>query len=543
MTAAPPDLHAANPMHHRCADRDTWSTVNTRENYPGVMSPLGATLWLPISDLAVNRTFHDLGVLRRREIRVAGTPGEATSAVFYGRYTANLNYFRRVCDLIPGTSGAVFEEQIFGTVRADAPDYSSRRRYPVILVKAPVTVAGLPRALRTMAERTSRWWRRATAPAGLARPAAEQLHEATAMLEYAMRIHMSGSFVAQGLFDALAKLAARAGRPGLHLELSTGYGSLVELELVAALNRVAQGSESMDRFLAEYGFRCAGEVELSNPSWRERPEPALRLVAKYREHPERADLADRAAQRTRSRTTAERALLAALPRTARPGARLLLRLAATFIPLREEGKAALARGFDGMRAACRARGRELVAAGLIDTEDDVFYLTAVEIRGVPPTDARERVRARRALRAVYESLDVPDFWSGNPVPVTGHGAAPPDGADAERVTTVSGLAAAFGVAEGRARVLHSADECDELEPDEVLVCRTTDPSWASAFHLAAAAVIDVGSASSHGAIVAREMGLPCVISTGNGTTVLRTGDLLRVDGTAGLVTILSPAPR
>lgn len=115
-------------MHHRCAPDDAWSTVNTRENYPGVMSPLGATLWLPVSDLAVNGTFHDFGVLPASEIRVAAEPGEATSAVFFGRYTANLNYFRRMCDLMPGTSGAVFEEQIFGTVRADAPDYSSRRR-------------------------------------------------------------------------------------------------------------------------------------------------------------------------------------------------------------------------------------------------------------------------------------------------------------------------------------------------------------------------------------------------------------------------------
>jgi pyruvate,water dikinase len=114
-------------------------------------------------------------------------------------------------------------------------------------------------------------------------------------------------------------------------------------------------------------------------------------------------------------------------------------------------------------------------------------------------------------------------------------------AEAERVTQVSGVAAAHGVVEGRARVLASADEVDDLEPDEILVCRTTDPSWASAFHLVSGAVIDIGSTSSHGAIVAREMGLPCVIGTGNGTALLRTGDLIRVDGGKGLVTVLEPA--
>jgi phosphoenolpyruvate synthase/pyruvate phosphate dikinase len=113
----------------------------------------------------------------------------------------------------------------------------------------------------------------------------------------------------------------------------------------------------------------------------------------------------------------------------------------------------------------------------------------------------------------------------------------------DRVESVAGIAAAHGVAEGLARLLASGDDVGDLKPDEILVCRTTDPSWASAFHLATAAVIDIGSTSSHGAIVAREMGMPCVIGTGtgNGTQPLRTGDLIRVDGSAGVVTVLQKA--
>lgn len=534
------DLHSPNPMHHRSGPDDAWSTINTRENYQGVMSPLGATLWLPISDLAVNGTFHDLGVLRRDEIVVAATPGEATSAVFYGRYTAGISYFRRVTDLIPGASGAAFEEQIFGSTRANVPDRSSSRRYPVVALKAPVTVLRLPRAMRAMTGDVDRWWRFATSPAGLARPVEEQFREAFAKLEYVMRVHVTGSFVAQGVFDALAKLAESAGRPGLHLELSTGYGQMVEVELVAALHRVAKAELTLEEFLADYGFRCAGEVEMSNPSWRERPELVERLVAKYRSAGDRPDLAAAAAARTAARVAAERELLSALPVVKRPVARLLLRLAAVFIPLREEGKAALARAFDAARAACGVRGRELVDAGVLDRVDDVFYLTLAEIGGRPPADARALVAARRELRAAYQELDVPDSWIGQPEPITRVRAGDSAGSDGSRVTEVTGIAAAHGVAEGVARVLASAEECDDLEPDEILVCRTTDPSWASAFHLVAGAVIDIGSTSSHGAIVAREMGLPCVIGTGNGTALLRTGDLIRVDGSNGLVTVLQP---
>ena len=145
---------------------------------------------------------------------------------------------------------------------------------------------------------------------------------------------------------------------------------------------------------------------------------------------------------------------------------------------------------------------------------------------------------RRAQREEYARVDLPQFWTGDPVPVE----LDAGGEDAERADEVEGMAASAGVAEGRARILLDADGIDEIEPDEILVCRTTDPSWASAFHLVAATVIDIGGPVSHGAIVSREMGIPCVINTENGTRVLRTGDLLRVDGTAGRVEVLERAP-
>jgi pyruvate,water dikinase len=93
-----------------------------------------------------------------------------------------------------------------------------------------------------------------------------------------------------------------------------------------------------------------------------------------------------------------------------------------------------------------------------------------------------------------------------------------------------------GTVEGIARVVHDADAGD-LEDGEILVCATTDPSWASCFLVAGAVVIDIGGPLSHGAIVAREMGIPCVINTGNGTRAIKTGDRLRVDGSTGLVVI------
>lgn len=93
------------------------------------------------------------------------------------------------------------------------------------------------------------------------------------------------------------------------------------------------------------------------------------------------------------------------------------------------------------------------------------------------------------------------------------------------------------MAEGTARVLTSPDD-ENVKPDEILIAPFTDPSWSSLLFISAALVVDIGGALSHAAVVAREMEVPCVVNTRTGTTELRTGDRLRVDGTKGTVEIL-----
>src|SRR5262249_30171872 len=97
-----------------------------------------------------------------------------------------------------------------------------------------------------------------------------------------------------------------------------------------------------------------------------------------------------------------------------------------------------------------------------------------------------------------------------------------------------------GVVTGRARVVRDPETDDGPEPGEILVCRTTDPSWAAVLIISAALVIDIGGPISHGAIVARELGIPCVIRTRDGTAKIADGDLIEVDGSAGTVTVLNP---
>jgi pyruvate,water dikinase len=178
-------------------------------------------------------------------------------------------------------------------------------------------------------------------------------------------------------------------------------------------------------------------------------------------------------------------------------------------------------------------GGELVASGVLDSVDDVYFLTVEEITGDLPGDIRALVKERRATYEEYRTLTLPDQWVGSPTPQMEPAAEPP-------VTEVTGMAVSPGVVEGVARVIRDADAGD-IEEGEILVCATTDPSWASFFLVAGAVVIDIGGPLSHGAIVAREMGIPCVINTGNGTRVINTGDHLRVDGSSGVVHILERA--
>jgi pyruvate,water dikinase len=187
------------------------------------------------------------------------------------------------------------------------------------------------------------------------------------------------------------------------------------------------------------------------------------------------------------------------------------------------------------RAAVRDIGAQLVTAGHLADPDHAFHLFADELLERTPPDLLGVLDERLALRERCERLELPKTWIGQPVPVQRRAPA----ADPGIVTTVTGLGVSPGLVDGRVRVVHSATAETDIEPGDVLVCPTTDPSWLGLMTVAAAMVIDIGAMTSHGAIVARELGVPCVIGTGNGTSALHDGDRVRVDGSRGVVTVIA----
>jgi pyruvate,water dikinase len=411
------------------------------------------------------------------------------------------------------------------------------RRYPVVGVKMPAQAMRIPKLLAARRQEIDGWWRATVAPGAIpdGRAARARFKEAINHFELVMRPHSVATMLAQALYEQLSKLATGAGKPGLETRLTTGYGQLEETTLMADLWAVSRDGMTLDRFLALHGYHGPAEGEISSRTWREDPSPLEALLATYRTMDDSAAPSAVEAQRVAEREAATAELLAALPAARRPGAKVLFGAARRHIPLREVGKAAFLQALDGARAAARVLGEELARDGSVGDPDDVCYLTVDEIFGALPPEPKEVVAFRRGKREEYLGLRLPDTWTGVATPTK---VSATDAAQAgDRIT---GLAVSPGVVEGRARVVLDA-ATSELEPGEVLVCETTDPSWASLFLVASALVIDIGGALSHGAIVARELGVPCVINTRVGTRSLRTGDLLRVDGETGVVTVLTAA--
>ena len=202
----------------------------------------------------------------------------------------------------------------------------------------------------------------------------------------------------------------------------------------------------------------------------------------------------------------------------------------------------------------------LVARGILADADDAAYLTIEELRGALTgagglaSALTETIRRRRGeeawvranpgplhlgaqgampdisrLPAALRQVNEPILWG------VAHEYPPPAELPTDADVLLAGVAASAGVAEGTVRIIRSHQDIGRLQSGDVLVCQVTSPSWAPLFPLATAVVADGGGVLSHAAIAAREHGLPAVLGTGQGTTMLRDGQQIRVDGTRGLV--------
>ena len=527
-----------DPVHGRSAPDSYWSTANLAEAMPGVLTPLGWSVWGPASELGARHAFYAMGAIPAAERMIPAAEEERFITIFYGRPAARVDYLASIGDRMPGTSAEAIATQLLGSVPPGFVSRPTRKRYPFVALRLPRTFATTPSAVRRVRAESDGWWRAELARTPELDEAGATVQLEAAIVRFRRNVSLQGTALIaciQGVYDQLARLAAAAGVDSA--PLMCGQGSHEETAVVEDLWAMGRGRLDLARFLDRHGYHGPGEGEISGRVWREDPTPVEALLDGYRAMGDDADPARAEAVRVEERRRAEAELLAAQPAARRGAGRLVLRLARTYLPLRGVGKVAFLQSLDVARAAARRRGALLAAAGVLADPEDVFFLTADELTGRLPQEPAAVVAERRARHERYATVRIPGMFRGNPAaePVGGD-----DDADADAESNLTGTGASPGTVEGRVVVV-TDPALAEVEPGDILVAHTTDPGWASIMFLCQALVVDIGGLLSHAAVVARELGIPCVMGTQRGTRALRTGDVCRVDGSAGTVEVLKRA--
>jgi phosphohistidine swiveling domain-containing protein/uncharacterized membrane protein (DUF106 family) len=280
------------------------------------------------------------------------------------------------------------------------------------------------------------------------------------------------------------------------------------------------GERTLEEWMTEFGHRATGEFDLSAPRWRESPDAVRALGEHLRGGPAPLDLLNK---RSTAAKSAAASIRERLPIKRRKEFDDLLAALTRYVPFREDGKHHLMIGYDLLRDQMLEAARRLD----IDAES-IFLLTLPEVRkaletGIAPLHL---IHERQLERNAEARLQLP-LWIGRDE--IEHLGEPPE---ITSESLIKALPIASGAASGPARIVRSPDEAGPPGSGYVLVCPSTDPAWTPLFVHATALVLERGGTLSHGAVVAREMGLPAVVLPG-AVSLLREGENLTVDGNRG----------
>lgn len=548
----------------------TYTRGNVGEVFPRVITALTATLIGEEVRKAQTDLFVDIGLLRPHEVR---GPSVGTG-VFGGYLYGNGSCMRLFGVRMPGMSATAGDEQVFGLVE-DLPPYRPQRgdrniaaslavsRYSIGLLRHPDltfldsarldalawlgTMPDLETApddelcawILTYRPRIGASMRRlleasmiAAAPRGILERLVEARPGATAGLLNRVLAGTGDVDSAQPALRLWALARLVADDPELTEAFDAGLDGIAERTAGTPL----QGG--IDDFLRDHGHRGNDEYELASPAWVMDPHVLYVTVDRLRHVPFDRDPTASAA---RLRVDAEVALEEAVAIAARP-TRRLVRRAARVARLggiaRERAKDILVLENLGARRVLHELVRRASERGRPADPRLAFCIAIDELPAyvASPNDF-ESVIAQRAAQERYLNDRIPPQWFEGTIPDprtwplrdSAGRVAPAAG------TVLTGLGVSGGQAAGCARVIEDPNDPRGLEPGEILVCAITDPSWTPLFLSAAAVVCDSGAMQSHAAIVARELGVPAVMSV-PGITAVADGTMLHVDGIAGTVT-------
>ncbi|MFE8597364.1 phosphoenolpyruvate synthase [Archangium violaceum] len=311
------------------------------------------------------------------------------------------------------------------------------------------------------------------------------------------------------------------------------------LDELVKLEGGQEARDAIHAYLDKYGVRCAGEIDITRPRWREKPTTLVPMILgniknfapgvgsqKFEQGRQAAlkkeqELLERLKQLPDGEQKAERT-------------KQMISLVRNFIGYREYPKYGIVSRYSAYKQALLKEAERLVRANVIREKEDIYYLTFEELRDVVRTHELDYqlISKRKDEHTLYEKLTPPRVITSDGEIVAGAYKRDnlPSGA-------IVGLPVSSGVVEGRARVILNVEDA-VLEEGDILVTVFTDPSWTPLFVSIKGLVTEVGGLMTHGAVIAREYGLPAVVGVENATRLIKDGQRIRVHGTEGYVEIL-----
>lgn len=552
ITTLPGDL---NEMDSPVAgDNHVYTRCNIGEMMPGAFCPLTAS----VSGYAIDYAMQMTQVVARAQPRYEKPWLQV--GYFYGHMFLNLTEGTALSSGILGNSREQFSMSICGRVvdelEAAPPQPFRRKLVNTIRLTSHALSAGP--AIRRLGDQI----------AGFAVPTSQDPRAVLRQLESGVELYCDvtlthvrsssrAAVAANVLESTLVRQAVKNGRTAEEgqaeaMRLMAGASDVESAEMVGELSSVAHtvaadaeaaqrflaadpktavdelraaddaGGVALRRFLTQHGHRGYRELCMRDPSWADDPAGLGTMMQVM--VGAALDPVDRGPDQRRPDASAS------------PAIRYLARLAQGGARGREETKSKMALMAHSLKRGYRHLGEVLARSGRLPDADLVFFFDRDELPSVVGDDdisdlVHRAVRRREAL-PFQDSLEFDDVSVGRPRPIV---AAAPGTFTDEHIV---GRPASRGIVEGTVRVAKSIQDAREVQRGEILVAPVTDVGWTPYFTVIGALVTDIGSSVSHGAVIAREYGLPCVVNTLVGTQALTTGDRVRVDGDRGVVTRL-----
>lgn len=542
-----------------------WSNANLKDIMPGLVSPFTWSLMRPQLEVAIRDQFAQVGY------KVA--PDCPIIRRFWGRPYFNLSLFQESAYELYGAPPEQQVDQLGGAMvqgftPGAAASLRTRLRWLRNVLRFSVIADRIRKAAPACFDEVTRRWQTEIQQAPYLDRAAvlERLETFATLTRPFLLQHLDLSWAMSGNFSYLGELIERwipRARPGLIADLVTGVGDISSAEhsyRLWELSRLARQlpevmhflqrgewsawqtelvgtpfATSWQAFLDRFGHRSLYEVEMANPRWRDQPDYLFDVLASYVTL-NQEEIPFDPQEQARRRYAAEREVLSNLSYWRQRWFRLVLRRVQLFSRLRENSKSHLVKLIDIGRCMALAAAHFLIHDGVLSDSDSVFLLEIDEIRAAlrHEKDAQwivQQMTQRRLERQRYAALQPPEAIIGDrpfyEQPLM------------KQTRALHGLPSSPGRVVGTARVLRLPQEGIRLKPGEILVAPSTDPGWTPLFLLAAGLVMETGGYLSHGAIVAREYGIPAVLNVALATSIISDGSTVILDGGAGTVQVVA----